>query len=268
MGLLTVSEGRDVYFEDHAGPGLPVLLIHGWGMSCRVWDSTLVALERGGHRVVAFDQRGCGNSDKDFREVSVESSGADAVAVLRHLGIRRAAVNGWSLGGAVAVEAARRLGPDCAGVILTGGASPRYVQAPDFPHGNPPGSPVESVNALQLDRTNFFDGLTKAVCAIPQSDAMNAWLWSIFMQTSPAADRALAQLDSLDQRDAIRALECPLLSIVGGKDVFVAPDIGRYAAKIARRGKLAEFPDCGHAPFIEDGPRYRQVVLDFLGSLG
>jgi non-heme chloroperoxidase len=267
MGLLTVSENRRVYFEDHAGPGLPVLLIHGWGMSCRVWDSTLAALLAAGHRVVTFDQRGCGNSDKDFAEVSIEASGADAIAVLRHLGIRRAAVNGWSLGGAVAVEAARLLGRDCAGMILTGGASPRYVQAEDFPHGNPPGSPGETVKVLQLDRANFFDGLTKAVCAVPQSDAMNAWLWSIFMQTSPVADRALAQLDSLDQRAVLRALECPLLSIVGGKDVFVAPDIGRYAAKIARRGQLAEFPDCGHAPFIEDGPRYRAVVLDFLASL-
>ena len=268
MGLLTVSERRNVYFEDHAGPGLPVLLIHGWGMSCRVWDSTLVALLAAGHRVVTFDQRGCGQSDKDFAEVSVESSGADAVAVLRHLGIRRAAVNGWSLGGAVAVEAARRLGADCAGVILTGGASPRYVQAPDFPYGNPPGSPIEAVNALQLDRANFFDGLTKAVCAIPQTDPMNAWMWSIFMQTSPAADRALAQLDALDQRETLRSLDCPLLSVVGGKDVFVAPDIGRQAAQLARRGQLAEFPECGHAPFIEDGPRYREVVLDFLRSLG
>jgi non-heme chloroperoxidase len=102
---------------------------------------------------------------------------------------------------------------------------------------------------------------------VPQTEAMNAWMWSIFMQTSPAADRALAQLDALDQRETLRLLDCPLLAIVGGKDVFVAPDIGRQAAKLARRGQLAEFPECGHAPFIEDGPRYRQVVVDFLRSL-
>jgi non-heme chloroperoxidase len=267
MGQLTVAEDRHVYFEDHAGTGLPVLLIHGWGMSCRVWDTTLVALQKAGHRVVTFDQRGCGLSAKDFTEVSVEASAADAVAVLRHLGIRRAVVNGWSLGGAVAVEAARLLGKDCAGLVLTGGASPRYVTAPDFPYGNPPGSPVESVNALQLDRANFFDGLTRAVCAMPQSDATIAWLWSIFMQTSPAADRALAQLDALDQRETLRALDCPVLSVVGGKDVFVAPEIGRQAARMAKRGQLAEFPESGHAPFIEEGPRYRDVVLRFLSQL-
>jgi non-heme chloroperoxidase len=267
MSYLTVDAKRSIYFEDHAGAGLPVLLIHGWGMSCRVWDTTLVALLQAGHRVVAFDQRGCGLSDKDFAEVSVELSAADATAVLRHLDIKRAAVNGWSLGGAVAVATAGLLGADCAGVILTGGATPRYTQAPDFPHGGPPGSPVETVAALQLDRANFFAGLVKAVCAIPQSAAMEQWLWSIFMQTAPSADKALAGLDSLDQRALLGSLAAPVLSIVGGKDVFVAPEIGRYAAQIAKHGTLAEFPECGHAPFLEEGPRYRQVVLDFLKTL-
>ena len=87
------------------------------------------------------------------------------------------------------------------------------------------------------------------------------------MQTAPAADKALAGLDSLDQRDLLRSLDAPVLSIVGGKDVFVAPEIGRYAAQIARHGTLAEFPDSGHAPFLEEGPRYRQVILDFLKSI-
>src|SRR5215218_8000891 len=106
MSYLAVAKHRNVYFEDHAGRGLPVLLIHGWGMSCRVWDSTLAALHHAGHRVVTFDHRGCGLSDKDFDEVSIESLAADAVAIVRHLGIKRIAVNGWSLGGAVAVATA------------------------------------------------------------------------------------------------------------------------------------------------------------------
>ena len=104
--------------------------------------------------------------------------------------------------------------------------------------------------------------------------AVLLWLssWIVHRQVNRTlpegfADRALAQLDALDQRETLRALECPLLAIVGGKDAFVAPDIGRHAAKLARRGQLAEFPECGHAPFIEDGPRYRQVVVDFLQSL-
>jgi pimeloyl-ACP methyl ester carboxylesterase len=77
----------------------------------------------------------------------------------------------------------------------------------------------------------------------------------------------LADLDALDQRATLAALDAPVLSIVGGKDVVVQPDICRLAGTIARHGTVAEFADSGHAPFIEEGPRYRQVLLDFLANI-
>jgi pimeloyl-ACP methyl ester carboxylesterase len=80
MAYLAVADDRKIYFEHYPGKGLPVLLIHGWGMSCRIWDTTLVALQDAGHAVVSFDQRGCGSSDKDFPEISIEQSAADAAA--------------------------------------------------------------------------------------------------------------------------------------------------------------------------------------------
>ncbi len=267
MAFASSADGRRIYFEHHAGAGLPVLLIHGWGTSCRVWDTTLSALRSAGHAVVAFDQRGCGLSDKDFAENTISLGAEDALAVLRQAGIDRAAVNGWSLGGAIATETASRLGTRCAGLVLTAAATPRYVQAPDYPHGNPPGGPTATVDVLRQDRANFFDGLTKAVCAVPQSQAVNTWLWSLFMQTSPCADAALADLDGLDQRAMLAALDVPILGFVGGQDVFVPPDVGRSVAMFARRCQLVEFSQCGHAPFIEEGPRYRAALLDFLRSL-
>ena len=269
MPFLTVdgSHGRRIYFEHYAGSKVPVVLIHGWGMSNRIWDTTLVELQANGHAVVSFDQRGCGQSDRDFPDVSIAASAADAVAIVRQLGLPRVVLNGWSLGGAVAVEAAHLLGAQCAGIVLTCGATPRYVQADDFPHGGPPESVAQTVAALRADRANFLYGLTQAVCAVPQTPAMINWLWSIFMQTSPSADDALLNLGSLDQRAILAALDVPLLSIIGGKDVIVDPEICRLAARLARRGTAVEFEDCGHAPFIEDGPRYRKVLLDFLASI-
>ncbi len=267
MAYVSTASGRRIYFEHHAGSKLPVMLIHGWGMSCRVWDTTLSALLGAGHEIVTFDQRGCGQSDKDFADNTISLGAEDALAVLRETNIRRVVINGWSLGGAIATETAHRLGASCAGLVLTGAASPRYVQAPDYPHGQPPGGPTSTVELLRLDRANFFDGLTKAVCAKPQSDAMNAWMWSIFMQTAPCADNTLAELDTVDQRAMLAALTIPVLSFVGGKDVFVAPDVCRSVANYARRCQIVEFEDCGHAPFIEEGPRYRAALLQFLGSV-
>lgn len=268
MAYYKTETGHRIYFEHHSGTKLPVLLIHGWGMSCRIWDTTLSVLLAAGHEVVSFDQRGCGLSDKDFPANTISLGASDALGVLREAGVQRAAVNGWSLGGAIATEVAHRLGRQCAGLVLTGAATPRYVQAPDYPYGNPPGAPTATVEALRQDRANFFDALTKAVCAVPQSAAMNAWLWSIFMQTAPCADTALADLDALDQRAMLADLDVPILSFIGTKDVFVPPDVGRSVAKFAKRFRAVESEGCGHAPFIEDAQRYRSELLAFIGSLG
>jgi len=268
MGWLTTEGERRIYFEHYPGRRIPIVLLHGWGMSCRVWDTTLVALRDAGHGVITFDQRGCGASDKDFAEVSIATSAADAVAILDRLGIERAVVNGWSLGGAVAVAAAQRLGGRCAGLVLTTAASPRYTQAPDFPYGNPPGSTAQTVARLREDRATFLLDLTRAICAKPPTPALEQWMWSLFMQAAPSADAALAELDQLDQRTVLAALEVPVLAIVGALDVVVAPDVCREAARIARRGRVVEFAESGHAPFVEEGARYRAVLLEFLSTLG
>lgn len=155
MAYLDTGAGQ-IYYEHHAGTKLPVLLVHAWAMNTRVWDSTLDALLEAGHEVIAFDQRGCGRSDKDFADFSIAALASDAVALVDHLKLDRVVVNGWSLGGAVATETAHRLGARCKGLVLTCGASPRYTQAEGFPHGgtaetcaarSPPSGPIAPLSS-------------------------------------------------------------------------------------------------------------------------
>lgn len=266
MAYLETDAGR-VYYEHHAGTKLPVLLIHAWAMSTRVWDSTLSALLEAGHEVIAFDQRGCGQSDKDFGDFSIGAMAGDAVDLVTQLGFEKVAINGWSLGGAVAAEAAHRLGSRCAGLMLTCGASPRYTQADGFPHGGTADDVRATVAAIRPDRATFFHGIARAVCSKPVSEAVLDWMWSIFMQASPGADRSLAELGSIDQRDIIASLNVPLLSIVGSDDVFTPPGIGEFAAASAKDGHVVRFEGCGHGPMFEDYDRYCAELLGFLSEL-
>lgn len=267
MAFLNRDNDRHIYFEDHAGAGRPFLLIHGWAMSGRAWDTTLAALQARGHRVVTFDQRGCGLSDKDFADVSIAALAGDAVALADYLGLDGVVLNGWSLGGAVATAAADALGPRCAGLILTCGASPRYTQTPDFPHGGTKDDIRGLLAGLAADRATFFRGTAAAVCAKPVGQAVEDWMWSLFMQASPTSDASLLDLADVEQRDILRGLSAPVLSIVGDADVFVAPAIGEAAAALAKRGTLVQFAGCGHAPFIEDFTGYVAAITDFAQGL-
>jgi pimeloyl-[acyl-carrier protein] methyl ester esterase len=271
MGELTIGtgsdSGRSIYYEHHHGKRLPMLCIHGWGMNVRSWDTFFPVLQAAGHGVVTFDQRGCGRSSKDFSEVSITSSADDAVRLLDHLKIDRVVLNGWSIGGAIAVAAADKLGGRCAGVVSTVGATPRHVQAADFGYGFPPGSIDAQIPLLRRNRVAFLNGFVEATFARSVDAAWKSWMFDVLTQTAPCADLALKDLEQLDQRDILRRLEVPFLAIVGGKDQLVTPDVVRQAARLAPRGRAEEFADCGHAPFLEDPERYERLVLEFVQSL-
>ena len=272
MGRLSVEGDRQIYFERHsAAPGQQrtVVLSHGWGMGCRVWDNTVARLVDAGHGVVIHDHRCCGQSDKDFADVSIEALGADLAALCRHLKLDRPVLNGWSLGGAVVVDAAARLGADAVGgLVLTGGATPRYTQGEDFPHGGQAEDVAATVAALRADRVNFLKALYfDGVFARDLGADVKDWCWRIALQASSAADASLGALAGLDQRGAMAGLSCPALVAIGGRDGVVAPEIGRYAAQCLPNADLMEFDDCGHAVFLEDADRYHAALLDFLGRI-
>ena len=258
--------GRNVYYESYGSGSQAVFFVHGWGMSVRAWDHVLPALTEANFRVVLMDHRGCGCSDKDFEDMSISAIADDVVAIVHTLKLDRVVLNGWSLGGAVVVDAAAKLGDLCTGVVLTGGASPAYVQQDGFPYGGTQEDMAATLAALAQDRVNFLHGLSKIVCAKDVGENIENWFWQIFLQASPLAAFTLGQLAELDQRQLLQSLPQPILSFVGSLDGFVAPDIGRWVGDHHANAKVVEFADVGHAPFIEAQQEYLTELQNFLES--
>jgi len=265
MAFYQTEEGGRVYFEHHRGAGMPVVLIHGWAMSSRVWVDTIEALKAAGHAVIAIDHRGCGQSDRDFADLSVSAIAGDIVAIVRaQVPGRKVVLNGWSLGGAIAAQAAQKLGHDLAGLVLTCAASPRFTRTEDFPYGGERADLLSMPAAISANRATFFRNLAQGVCARDVGQPMIDWMWSIFMDSGPDAVKSLIDIADLDQRALLAALSVPVLSIVGGRDAILQPEVGEQAALCAAKGEILRLEDCGHAPFIEDAPEYMAALLGFL----
>lgn len=264
MAYLDVEGDRRIYFEHHRGSGRPVVLVHGWGVTARCWDTVAPALRANGNEVVLLDQRACGRSDKDFEDVSIGALGSDVAQLCERLGLREPVVNGWSLGGAVAVDAVARLGGNVSGLVLTGGATPRYTSAPDWPHGGTVAD-VEAVLAgLAADRAATLKGVADAVCARPVSSQTVDWMWCMFLEMGPRGDESLRDLADVDQRKTLGSLEVPVLLLHGRQDGFVPFSGAEAARELCADGRLVEFPECGHAPFLEDRDTYLGELLAFL----
>lgn len=259
-----------IYYEYHKGAAhLPcVVLAHGFGMSTRVWDQTTAVLCDAGYPVLAIDQRCCGRSDKDFEDAAIETQAGDLVDICNEWHLQRIVLNGWSLGGAIVVQAAAQLADRVAGLVLTGGATPRYTQADGFPFGGTAQDVLATVQALRSDRAVFLKGLYyEGVFAGPVDEAVKAWCWQIALQESPAGDAALADLAHLDQRDLMTRISCPALVVHGSDDGVVPIDIGRFAAELLPSATLHEIAGCGHAPFLEAAEDYHGALINFLGEL-
>jgi pimeloyl-[acyl-carrier protein] methyl ester esterase len=266
MAYLDTDDGGRVYYEHHRAAKFPVVLIHGWGMSGDYWASAVEALLADGHGAIVVDHRGCGRSDRDFSDMSIDAIARDVAAIVERCGAARVALNGWSLGGAVAVAAAELLGDRVAGLILTCGASPRYVQGDGFPHGGLPADVLGIGAAITADRPGFFRALAEGASGEGASEAMIGWVERGFLATGPRASDTLAGLATLDQRDLLASFTFPVLSIGGAKDTIADPAIAGFAANCAANGTLLTM-DTGHSPQLENPSAYNEALLAFVRKL-
>lgn len=115
------SDGVRLAAREWPGRSRPILLLHGLASTSHIFDLLAPRLA-GRHRVVAYDQRGHGESGKPSGGYGFARTAADALAVRRRFGLRRPLVLGHSWGANVALELAVRR-PDAVGglVLLDGG---------------------------------------------------------------------------------------------------------------------------------------------------
>lgn len=114
------ANGVRLWVREWAGPGRPLVLLHGLASTAHIWDLVAPALALH-HRVVAYDQRGHGRSDKPEGPYDFEAVGADLAALLQALGVAAPVLVGHSWGGHVALAFAARYPAVPAGLVLVDG---------------------------------------------------------------------------------------------------------------------------------------------------
>lgn len=102
-----MPEATGLHYEFHGPEGAPTLILSsGLGGSGAYWQPNLAALAQN-HRVLTYDQRGTGRSDRALPETtSIEDMARDVIALMDALGIARAHFIGHALGGMIGIETA------------------------------------------------------------------------------------------------------------------------------------------------------------------
>jgi class 3 adenylate cyclase len=209
-------------------------------------------------RVIAFDRRGMGLSDRDVGEFTLESVAEDALAVLDAVGAQRVAVFGLSEGGSAATMLAATH-PERVSAMVQYGTYARISQAPDYPEG----MPVERLRALWgRIRENWGDPASIATWAPSLADdpgARDWWSRMLRFGSSPGGARAIGEMyEQLDVRPLLPTIGVPTLVLYRRGDMVVRPTWSRVVAQGIPGAREVELAGSDHLFCAGD----QQALLD------
>lgn len=242
------------------GSGSDLVLVHGWGMHAGIWGD--LPNQLAGHfRVTTLDLPGHGRS----HDLSCESTLTAFTDAVMQISPASAIWLGWSLGGLIALDAARRY-PDRVTKLVLVSATPKFVQAPDWPHAVE--AEVFAGFARSLARDYRATLLRFLSLQIGGDDSTRALLKTlrtqIFEYGEPRAAALAAGLSILQQSDlraSLAQIHKPALIVHGSHDRLAMPAAGEYLAAHLARARLWRIAGAGHAPFLSHAAAFAQSVL-------
>jgi 3-oxoadipate enol-lactonase len=246
-----------LHWEDTGGAGPPVLLIMGLGMNATGWWRTIPVLSE--FRVIAFDNRGVGRSDRPPGPYTAAQMADDAVSVLDAAGVDRAHVYGISLGGMIAQEVALRHPGRVHALVLGATTAGGDALVPAD----------EDVNAFVRLRAQMT--AEHAVWAsVPINYARRTRLEGGERIAQDVAQRLRypveaeyysAQLAAAHGHHAhVEEIRAPTLVVHGEEDVLIVPENGKRLAAAIPGAELSLWSDAAHLYFTDEPEIDRYVA--------
>ncbi|MGQ0523770.1 MAG: alpha/beta fold hydrolase [Betaproteobacteria bacterium] len=262
MPRVSVADGEIEY--QVSGSGHPLIFVSGLGGVGRYWEPQLPAFGAR-YRVVTYDQRGTGGSDKKQRSFSVDQMAREVVALMDALGIDKAHIVGLSTGGAIgqtlAIEYPQRLA--------------RMVVVSTWTHCDPWFRRLfEARRAMYQQAGSELHAMFHPLWLYPP-DYVNAHDAEIDEERrkavagAPPVEVSIGRIDAImafDRRADLHRIKTPVL-IVSADNDYITPSY--YAEALARAipgSKLALMKGGGHSVSKTRPEDFDRLALDFLGA--
>lgn len=255
-----VSAGGVDLWVHQRGAGPDVLLIGGLGDPYECWQGQLDGLA-GRYRLTAHDNRGVGRTPMPPGELSIRAMADDAACALRELGVERAHVAGFSMGGLIAQELALAHPQRVSSLVLLSS----YARADGLLHrtisswiwlarvADEPREFLHAFSAWLFSRRAHEDGFAEGWVRGGLDDPH-----PMSTEDFCAAARACLEHDASDRLGAISA---PTLVVGGEEDLVVPPRFARELAARIPGARVALLPAYAHQSFME-APERINAVLD------
>jgi len=239
------------------GRGPPLLFIHGLGSSVRDWEAQRAFFSLH-FRVIAFDLRGHGRSDKPPGPYSILGFAADTAELIRWLGLGPTHIVGLSMGGMIAFQLAVSA-PELVQSLVIVNSGPEFI--------------LGKLQIVQrklivrlLGMRKMGKVLSKRLFPKPEQAGLRQRFVDRWAENDPRAYldalQALIGWTVVDRLDAIR---CPTLVIASDQDYTPLAVKAAYAAKMPQ-AELSIIRDSRHMLPVERPDAFNQVLMGFLSK--
>jgi len=265
----TTPDGVSIAIQDHdRGHGGPdILFVHGYCQSSLSWLKQVTSSWTSRCRMVTYDLRGHGFSDKprDIDHYRDPQRWAEEVqTVIDATGLQRPVIVCWSYGGRVALDFLAHAGTASArGLVMVAATST------DIEGVFGPASPMLRDMALaeELSESILATERFLSICSarpLPADEAAVALAYN--MLVPPDVRKAMSGRPAAYE-DTLKALGFPVLAIHGAKDQINLPAMSAHTARIAPSVRLKIYQESGHMPFWEEPGHFEQDVEAYLSML-
>jgi len=261
-----------LHIEDSGGGGRPVVLIHGWPLTAQAWEPQVAALRAAGYRVVAYDRRGFGRSDKPASGYGYDTLADDLQRVMEQCRVQDVTLVGFSMGGGEVARYIARCGESrLRSVVFAAAVPPCLMRSAGNPEGPlTPEKAQQKKKGLELDRSAYFDQFTRdffsAHGALQVTESQRGEAISLCHQSAQHA--ALACMDSFgttDFREDLKKVTVPTLVIHGDADAIVPIEgSGRRTHHAVVHSQLVEVAGAPHGLNVSHAQAFNDALLSFL----
>ncbi|MGI6246932.1 MAG: alpha/beta fold hydrolase [Pseudochelatococcus sp.] len=263
-----------LHVEDTEGAGRPVVLIHGWPLSGAAWEYQVPALTEAGYRVVTYDRRGFGRSDKTGRQYDYNTLATDLARILDERDLNDVTLVGFSMGGGevarfIALHGEERL----RSIVFAAAVPPYLLKTANNPEGPLSNDEAEKKKkALLADRDAFFEEFTtnffSTTEGIKVSDEERGKAVRQCRESGEAA--ALGCMDAFsttDFRDDLKKITVPTLVLHGDADLIVPLEgSGLRTHKAVSGSRLAVIPGAPHGLNVSHADDFNNALAGFLSK--
>jgi non-heme chloroperoxidase len=263
----------ELYYEDH-GSGSPVVLIHGWPLSGRSWESQVPALVDAGYRVITYDRRGFGWSSQPWGGYDYDTFAADLEGLLAHLDLRDATLVGFSMGGGEVARYISRYGTArVAKAVLAAAVPPYLYQSDDNPEGGLDDATIQQFkDGVRGDRIAFLEGFTTDFFTAGDRSDLVSEPNRLYNREIAAFASPKGTLDCIDAfgrtdfRDDLAKIDVPTLVMHGDSDAIVPFEVsGKRSHEAITNSSLVLIEGGPHGFNATHPEEFNRALLDFLG---